>query len=567
MTRLSCAAIALLIVSASVPVVAQRTTRPPLANADIDAIAQLVMLEDTRQFDSGVLSQLLKSSHPEVRRRAIISVGRIVKPEGRALLVPLRTDPDPDMVATVAFSTGQLKDPDAVTWLMSLLADPLTPAETAKEAACALGKIGTPEARAALETFLTGAPQTTSSMAIGEALLAMGRFTGNADIAPIVKWATSRDPEVRWRAAWALFRPRNPAAVQYLLILADDSSAEVRFWAVRGLVPAPVTAANIDLAKTSARLRAALKDNDRRVRTEALRALAQYDDDASFNEVLAALDSKDTWLSVSAAENMGRFRTRAAVVVPKLVAASAAGRPTAIRITALAALRMLAPDAAVTAAAALVRDSSTTARNAAVQALQQLGDPGRAKLEELASDPATRDLVPARGAGGGGGGGRGARPEPPKRTIEEYRQIVERWIVPAYNGKPAPRAIWQTPRGEVEIELYPGDVPIGTEYFVRVVESGDIVGTEFSRVVPNFVDQQATIRGAIVLRDEVNRHGLTRANLSWASADSTPAVPATHWATLRSRTTKATSRPSAASSVAWTRSIGSSLATGLSARG
>ena len=50
------------------------------------------------------------------------------------------------------------------------------------------------------------------------------------------------------------------------------------------------------------------------------------------------------------------------------------------------------------------------------------------------------------------------------------------------------------------------------------VESGDIVGTEFGRVVPNFVAQQRAIRNAITLRDEVNRHGLTRGNLSWASA-------------------------------------------------
>jgi len=53
---------------------------------------------------------------------------------------------------------------------------------------------------------------------------------------------------------------------------------------------------------------------------------------------------------------------------------------------------------------------------------------------------------------------------------------------------------------------------------VRVVESGAIVGTEFGRVVPNFVAQQRAISNADpAQRDEVNRHGLTRGNLSWAS--------------------------------------------------
>ena len=59
---------------------------------------------------------------------------------------------------------------------------------------------------------------------------------------------------------------------------------------------------------------------------------------------------------------------------------------------------------------------------------------------------------------------------------------------------------------------------MGVDYFVKLVESGGIVGTEFGRLVPNFVAQQRTIDGALTLRDEVNRRGLTRANLSWASS-------------------------------------------------
>ena len=86
------------------------------------------------------------------------------------------------------------------------------------------------------------------------------------------------------------------------------------------------------------------------------------------------------------------------------------------------------------------------------------------------------------------------------------------------SGVSGPRAILTTPRGEIELELYPGDAPVGIDYFVSVVESGAIVGTEFGRVVPNFVAQQRPIRDAVTLRDEVNRHGLTRGTLSWASA-------------------------------------------------
>lgn len=458
---------------------------PALAEGEILDLALILKLEDTRQFDQAALSRLLQSTHLEVKRRAVVAVGRIVNPGGSALLLPLRQDPNAEIVASVAFATGQLKDTTAVAWLRDQLTTATTPTPVRFEAARALGKIRTPEAWAALAAFLTaeGGSSVTSSI-VGEALLSMGRFTAREDIAPVAKWATSTDPEVRWRATWALFRPRNPAAVPLLLELTQDPSPEVRFWAARGLTPIQVAGGSVafDPVVASARLRALLKDSDRRVRTEALRALDDFDDDASFAAVFAALDDPDSWISVSAAEGMGRFVNRAQVVTPKLTAIVAdETRPSALR---------------------------TVAR-------QQL-----ARLT-----PSTGAAQPGRGGGAGGQGGRAggagpaqAQPTVPARTDAEYRAIVERWIVPALNGAKPPRAIWMTPKGEIEIELHAGEAPLGMEELVRLTESGAIIGTAFTRLVPNFVAQQATIKGANRLRDEVSRLGLTRGNLSWASA-------------------------------------------------
>lgn len=520
-------AIGSIVLAAAVSTQAQRgpsVRHRPLGDAEIADITRLVMLEDTRQFDEASLARILKSAHPEVRRRAALAVGGIADKRGGALLVSARDDKDADVVATVVFAAGQLRDPSAVPWLSDVLSSAKTPAAAAREAAIALGKIQASEARAALARYLATAPRTGRTAPIaGEALLSIGRFPPGGDLAPIVRWASSSDLEVRWRAAWALFRPRDPAATPHLLRLSKDSSGDVRFWAVRGLVPpspsgagragAPggsvaAPAPEFDRAAASARLRDAVRDPDRRVRTEALRALAQYDDDASFGVVIAALDSPDTWLSLSAAEAMARFQSRADVIVPRLVAAAAPSKPLALRITALTPLVALAPDAALELAGTLAHDGSVVARTAARQALGRLGAAGKAKLDALI----TEGVLPQAPSG------RPARPAEPSRTETDYRRIVERWIVPDYNGAPKPRAVWETPRGTIELELYPGDAPLGVEHFVRVVESGEIVGTEFGRVVPNFVAQQRAIRDDVTLRDEVNRHGLTRGNLSWASA-------------------------------------------------
>ena len=114
-------------------------SRPPLSNADLDDIATLLRLEDTRTLDEAALTRILKSSHTEVRRRAVVAIGRIAKEPGRVMLVPLRTDSDVDVRASVAFATGQLKDPSAIDWLDSLLqardTPPVSPARPRRRSA------------------------------------------------------------------------------------------------------------------------------------------------------------------------------------------------------------------------------------------------------------------------------------------------------------------------------------------------------------------------------------------------------------------------------------------------
>lgn len=502
------------------PGAAPRAAKPPLSPANIDDIATLLKLEDTRQFDEAVLARLITSAHPEVKRRAIVSIGRIVNEKGRALLTTLHGETDPELLATVAFATGQLKDPGAVAWLGEILNNPKTPAVAAKEAAQALGKMPAMdnpalEARAALAKYLlTAPPSPGTAPVVSEALLSMGRFTTPGDLAPILRWATTGDAQVRWHAAWALFRPKDPAAIPYLLKLSADASPEVRFWALRGLAPAVVDQSTVKRPEASARLRQALNDPDRRVRTEALRALMAYDDDASFEVVMSQLSASDNWLSVSVAEALGRFQSRAAVVVPALVAASAATKPLSMRLSALLSLTPLSPDAARALATSLATSSSATAQTGAATAIRSLDQAAARAAQAAAGTPA------AAPAGRAGGGGRGGTPRPPivARPDAEYRALVTTWIVPDYEGAPHPHVLLDTARGQVDVELFPGDAPFGVEYLMKVVDSGEIVNTEFGRLVPNFVAQQRAIRNEGTLRDEVNRHGLLRGTLSWASA-------------------------------------------------
>lgn len=490
--------VVLLAASASLVRAQPRSPRPrpsPLDSVAVGDIARLLLLEDVRRFDSLELSRALESKHPEVRRRAMLAVARINDKRGVALLRTRPLDADTALAATMVFAVGQLRDTLTIAWFDSLLSNPRTAPTVATEAACALGKIKTAAARAVLARYLTNAtagPRTRD--AIGEALLAIGRSNARGDIAPIVKWTSSPDEEIRWRATWAIFRPRDPAALGELLRLSDDRSGHVRSWAVRGLVKSQADSASVG-ERAEAKLLAALRDTDRRVRTEAIRALGSYSDSLALAALTNGLSSADSWISVSAAEGLGRSRLTS--VVPALVAATDATRPCALRATAIRQLQPFANAEARTAASALARDTVPYCQNLAAQILRDTVNTGR----------------------GGGGGGRGRQPQQlVERPMSEYRAIVERWIVPAYNGKPLPRAKMQTVRGDIELELYAGDAPLAMDAMTRILDGGNIVGSEFSRVVPDFVDQEATIRDAAVQRDEVNRHRLTRGNLAWASA-------------------------------------------------
>ena len=543
-------------------------TRRPLASADLTDLATLLMLEDTRQYDEAALARVLKSAHPEVRRHAAITIGRLNDSRGLALLQTVRADSDPVIAAAAIFAIGQISQPQSIEWLGTALSATGTPPAIAREAAQALGKMARNKeaiqaARAALIAYLGKARQTPASVpVIGEALLSVGRFPHEGDITPIARWATSTSDEIRWRAAWALVRPRDGSAFPHVMKLVDDQSAEVRYWAVRGLAVASAEAAKQALPPVSSKLASIVRrDADRRVRTEALRVLLAYDDENAFGALANALDSADTWISVTAAEGAAnRFSKRGAVVAALLEEASGKEKPLAQRIAVLPAFAQFAPEAAGELAGLLIQTDSAAARSAGFRTLCTISDFGRAKYEVLLKVPGLADRLPAPtfeqfvkvpgicpgigragGAPGGGaaGGGRaggaaaGTVAPPPAqaapvggrgaareaRPAAEYLELVKRFIVPAYNGQPGPVVIFGTPKGEVEVQIHAGDAPFGTEHLLKVIASGDIVGTEFTRLVPNFVAQQAAIRNTTSsLRDEVNQHGLTRANLSWASS-------------------------------------------------
>ena len=361
--------------------------RLPLAVTDIADIVTLEKLEDRRDYDAATLQRISTAKHPELRRRAALAIARLYDPRGRALLRAMRTDPDTAVLATVAWATGQLVDTSAVAWLDSLLQGTKTPVGVATEAAGAFGKIRTSDTRLRLSLYLgnaTAGPRTAPVVA--EALLAIGRHRERGAIGAIVRWAQSADVELRWRAAWALFRNRDPAAIPDLMALATDPSPEVRFWAVRGLSGARADSSDVGSAGTRPVLLAALRDADRRVQTEAVRTLGSYSDAGSLIQLTLLLNAEDMWIATTAAEGIGSRGDKSRAAIAQLVSSTESDNPTWIRAAALSALADVWLAAALEPATAMAKDTSLTARTAAAQVLAKLGVGAREGLESLLKD-------------------------------------------------------------------------------------------------------------------------------------------------------------------------------------
>jgi cyclophilin family peptidyl-prolyl cis-trans isomerase/HEAT repeat protein len=378
--------IALLALSTA-PAHAQRRA---LSGADADAAARLLQAEDRRAFDAELLTAAAASGNAQVRRRAALAGGRIADAGAVPILAGLLSDRDTSVAATAAFALGELGDSAAIPALArAASSDGIASRPTVVgEAALALGKMtGSAAARAAVEKLLTDAPRTGPgvSRAVGQALLAVWRFPRPADVRPILPWLASNDPELRWRAAYALSRRPDPRGTEALFARVGDSNALVRSFAMRALGRALADSSFVTAPRALAALLAAARDPDHAVSVNAVRALGTYDAPESVNLLQRLLTGSDAYLAVTAAESLGRLATKApGAAGPLHAVAMDDARPVFLRTTALASLAEVAPAEAVPVADAFAREPGWRYRAAAARAYAETG--ASARLAEIVAD-------------------------------------------------------------------------------------------------------------------------------------------------------------------------------------
>ncbi|MCK4547500.1 MAG: HEAT repeat domain-containing protein [Candidatus Eisenbacteria sp.] len=361
----------------------------PVSPSPLDEakILRIKVLEDDRYLENYELARLAQDSDPQVRRAAVIALGRIQREGALSSLITALEDPDEDVRGAASFALGQLGDSTLAPVLLDVLDDPSR--RVRRNVIEALGKTGDVRAAPTLMDLL----KSRSPELRGEAALALGRLEDPRSVGALIGvLADDPEAEVRWRAACGLGAIEGLDVIEALVGAIGDEDALVAAFAAKGLgrrgkdvnweallpaldhpdwrvqvntllalgscadsnsvssmvdavdspnhhVRATACALLEDLrgSKSTPPLRKALKDPDPMVRAKAARALGQVDGRRALPDVEGLLNDPHPYVRAKAHEALGKIESLRSVELleaglrnsdPRIRSASASGLST-----------------------------------------------------------------------------------------------------------------------------------------------------------------------------------------------------------------------------------------------
>ncbi len=429
------------------------------------------------------LAAYAEDPDPAVRWRALYSLGRTRARQGAASLVSGLQDPDPQVRAVAARGlTRALLDTAHIAWrgvadrLRPLLSD--TAPAVRVNALRALASFHDSVLAAAViplvnDGFVNVAVQAETTL---------GVLGGSAGVALLAGRVQSAVFALRRQAVIALAQADSAAGVRAADALVSDPD-----WRWRG-----VAAEAFGAARDRGRLEAQLGDADGRVVAQALQALGRIVAERDLSLAPRArtlLEHPDAAVRSVAADLLARHPDVADVDGLVRAYARAAGDPfDDARLSAVAAL------------GAIAGASADGRLQVATRFVAVVPRPDDYLVRRLAADKLP-DAAQQWGRG---------VPIATGRTDADYREVVQRYLLPALAGQALPRVTIETDRGSLVVELLVDQAPLTVAAFLGLVDRRYFDGSRWHRVVPNFVVQDGDPRGdgwggpGFVLRDELN---------------------------------------------------------------
>ncbi len=515
-------ALGLLRDSAAVQPLIQRLTglQPLDAPTAVEAVTALAKIGGRKvaDFFGSVLQGKVMLSQPDAAPatgQILLEAWRLGADAPADALLPFTRDTLQTVRWSAVYSLARLRAPGAAAQLLESLRDP-DPATRAL-AARALVRAYAQSARlapATVATVLTRAVEDKDPGVRINALRSLGTYR-DSSLSPAVAWRVD-DPvaNVRVQAAATLGELGGSAARTTLLrVLSGKGGFALRREALLGL--ATVDGAEFDRAAASWRA-----SRDWRERSAAAEGWARagarggqwFLSDSDGRVVAAGLQA---WAAavegpqrplLEAGRRLLTHRDAGVRSVAGDIVARAAEPGDLPALTAMytRAARDSFPDASIAALNAILAISGTGAAAASRvedDFLRQTPRPANYLLRRWAEE----NWVEAEARWGP------AHPIETGRSLQDYRDLVRRFIA-APDSVARPRVFIEVEqRGNLEVELYGPEAPLTVANFLRLVDRRFFDGHRWHRVVPNFVIQDGDPRGdgfggpGGAIRDEINR--------------------------------------------------------------
>ena len=411
---------------------------------------------------------------------AAYAFGRLADPRSEPVLVQLLRTTGKYSPSFAARGLGAIKDAAAVDALTAAMTAASAPPEVVVSAMRALGAIGDRRGATSISKVVL---ETTDPNIKLEGIRALGTLRAPEGLAVVQDLLTDPWPTLRGEAI------RSAAAIDqdaFLLVLSGmDPDPQ---WVVRAALVDALAAFPPEIALE--RVRAMLKDDDRRVLPSVLRALRRLKAPDAGAVAVAQLEEPDFAVRAAAADVVGALKP------PDGLAALAA------------ALTLAEGDAAIDARASILSAMAEYGGPRAIEAVKQaLKDKDWAVRVRAVTLLAKLDPT---------GDYRDAIRPAPAAPIAPYDD--PQLIAPTYS----PHVFIETPKGTIEFELAVLDAPQTSRNFAALARKGFFNGLQIHRVVPNFVVQDGDPRGdgeggpGYTIRDELNERPFLRGTVGMA---------------------------------------------------
>lgn len=324
----------------------------------------------------------------EQRRQKILELGATRDSRIVSLLEPLASDYWISVREGVAEALGELRDPAGVPMLIQMLGDEVP--EVRRLAIVSLGKVGDARAVVALvdvalqdPMFRFTASESVIRMGVGavpalldllqgddpgrtlEAVTILGRIKDRSAAEPVANLLNHKFATIRAQAAEALGQIGEVKSANALIRSLADTDAAVRAQAAAALHRLGEKRATKALVKL-------LDDVDMDVQIRAATALGDLGDEESVSSLLPLLEHDDPNLRGAAADALGKLGSEAAAVPLTRLFEDADEN---VRLKAVSAFRRFKSNAATQPLLGLLSDSNFTIRQRAVDALGEIGNP------------------------------------------------------------------------------------------------------------------------------------------------------------------------------------------------